>query len=328
MGPGASHGWPDCISFAMRGVEEQRVTTDDGVGLVGSLSLPPSNEPAPLVVVVHGATGGTRTAQLPAHLSSFLPRLGVGVLAFDRRGEGASGGDVRDTSLARLAADIAAWVGAMRQQAQVDERRLGLWAHSQGGWIAPAVAARDLSIAFLVAVSPCGLTPAEQMDYAVGLRLRQAGYPAQSVRSALALRAAINDCYRQQPIDRAKALALIDAARRESWFEPAQLPDPRESADDGWAADLDFDVRPAIRALNMPVLAIFGARDRWVPVERSVAVWRAELGADARLTAALLPEAGHSLTTAFDYGDADERGPLHPAYEETLEAWLRGALAR
>jgi alpha-beta hydrolase superfamily lysophospholipase len=309
----------------MRAVNEVRVAADDDIGLVGSLSLPSSSERVPCVIAVHGAAGGTRAAQLVTHLSCFLPTLGVGVLAFDRRGEGASGGHTSQRNLGRLTADVTAWVRWLKQLPEVDQRRIGLWAHSQGGWIAPAVAARDSSVAFIAAVSPCGPTPADQMDYAARERLRAAGHPEESIRSALALRASVNDCYRRPQVDRANALALIDALRSEPWFEQAFLPDPRDPADDVWGIDLDFDVTPTLGALDVPVLAVFGNRDRWIPVDRSVAIWRAELA--TALSIAVLPEAGHSLTTSFDPDDPEERGPLHSAYEPTLEGWLSGVLS-
>jgi pimeloyl-ACP methyl ester carboxylesterase len=309
-------------------VEEQRLISDDGVALAGSLSVPPSRERAPVVVVVHGAAGGTRSAQLITHLMTFLPTLGVGVVAFDRRGAGDSAGDVRQVTLRRLTADVAAWVRAARKSPKIDPRRVGLWAHSQGAWIAAAVAASDPSVAFLTAISPCGLTPADQMDYAVRERMWEAGYGVDTIRRALSLRAAVNEGYRAPDIDRSRALALIDAARSEPWFEAALMPDPHEPADDSWSVDLDFDVRPALRAIQVPVLAIFGSRDRWIPVAPSLAIWRSELPAQARFAAAVFPEAGHSLTTSFEREDVAERGPLHPAYEPTLRAWLRKQLSR
>ena len=309
----------------MRAVEELRAVADDGVRLVGSLSLPRSSERAPLVVAVHGAAGGTRAAQLLSHLSTFLPTLGVGVFAFDRRGEGASGGDAGQRTIARLGADVGAWITSLRQHPDVDERRIGLWAHSQGGWIAPAVAAGDASVSFIAAVSPCGVTPADQMDYAVGARLRAAGFPEAEVGSALSVRGSINNCYRGPAIDRAKAVALVDAARAEAWFEHAFLPDPRRPDDDVWHVDLDFDVKPALRALAVPAFTFFGGRDRWVPVDRSIAVWRAE--AAAPVSTAVFPEAGHSLTDSDDPDDPEERGPLNRAYEPALENWLGNVLA-
>lgn len=72
------------------------------------------------------------------------------------------------------------------------------------------------------------------------------------------------------------------------------------------------------------MLALFGGRDRWIPVDRSVVVWRAEL--TDRLSTAIVPEAGHSLTTSCDPYDPEERGPLHDAYERTLETSLRWVL--
>jgi pimeloyl-ACP methyl ester carboxylesterase len=180
------------------------------------------------------------------------------------------------------------------------------------------VAAADPSVAFIVAVSPCGVTPAEQMDHAARSALRAAGQPE---APALALRASVNDCYRGPQIDRGKALALIESARGEPWFEHALLPDPSDPADDSWAADLDFDVTPALRALDVPALALFGGRDRWIPVDRSIAVWGAALG--ARLSTTVLGEAGHALTTSFEPDDPEEAGPLDSGYEPALEKWLR-----
>jgi alpha/beta superfamily hydrolase len=57
-----------------------------GVALAASYS--PAGDTA--VVALHSASGGTRDDPLYRHLHELLPPAGVGVVTFDRRGEGES----------------------------------------------------------------------------------------------------------------------------------------------------------------------------------------------------------------------------------------------
>ena len=58
----------------------------DGATLAASYS--PAGEK--VVVAVHGAAHGTRDHPLYRHLHEVLPPAGIGVVTFDRRGDGAS----------------------------------------------------------------------------------------------------------------------------------------------------------------------------------------------------------------------------------------------
>ena len=69
-------------------------------GAVLAASYSPAGEKA--IVAVHGAGEGTRDAPLYEHLHRALPPADVGVVTFDRRGEGGSSGDAsRDASGSR-----------------------------------------------------------------------------------------------------------------------------------------------------------------------------------------------------------------------------------
>ena len=59
---------------------------------------------------------------------------GIAVASFDKRGVGESVGDWRDTGPAEQAADVAAQLACLRAEG-VDPARLGLFGHSQGGWV-------------------------------------------------------------------------------------------------------------------------------------------------------------------------------------------------
>jgi dienelactone hydrolase len=121
-------------------------TTADGVVLRGTVSVPRwSRKPVPAVVLVHGSGPLTRD-----HLRGDvrrLVRLGFAVLAYDKRGVGASsgvyaqrGGDSAETTLRRLAVDAARAFDALAAAPAVDTQRLGFFGASQAGWVIPLAA--------------------------------------------------------------------------------------------------------------------------------------------------------------------------------------------
>jgi pimeloyl-ACP methyl ester carboxylesterase len=305
-------------------VTREEVELDvDGAVLAGTLALPEGPSPAPAVIGVHGAEGGTRDFHLFCHLEATLPPAGFGTLVFDRRGEGESTGDVA-ASYEQLAADVRAWLRHCAADPRIDSARIGLWGISQGGWIAPLAAAGS-EAAFLVAVSSAGVRPGAQMDFAVRALMREAGHGDEAVERALTLRRAMDDVsVGRIPVDEAQT--LLDAAIGEPWFGLAFVPPDASVVDASWADEMEFDIRPALRGLELPVLLFFGEHDRWIPVAESADVWRAELGPDADLTVVSLPGTGHAATFAADPADWLEHGPVSPDYERTLLAWLRDRL--
>src|SRR6266536_2624879 len=134
----------------------------DGISLATSYSA--AGEAA--VVALHGAGAGTRDYFLYEHLHRILPPAGIGVITFDRRGEGESTGDASRGRFQVQAEDALAVIDA------IDAQRVGLWGISQGGWIGPLAAAASDEVAFLALIASTGVTPAEQMMYAVERQLR------------------------------------------------------------------------------------------------------------------------------------------------------------
>ncbi len=305
-------------------VRDDLTLETDGIALAGTLTLP--TEPAaPLVIGVHGAEGSTRQFHLFRHLESTLPPAGVATLVFDRRGEGESGGDGSASSYEQFAADVRAWMRFCAADKRVDPARIGLWGISQGGWIAPLAAASSPAPAFLVAVSAAGVTPGKQMSFATRALLREAGYGDEAVDQMLALRRAMDELSLGR-MSVSDAQALLDSAAGEPWFELAFVPPDASLIDASWAEEMEFDIRPALRTLDLPVLLFFGEHDRWIPVAESADIWRSELGANADLTVVSLPGTGHAATYATDPSDWLEHGTVSPDYERVLLAWLRERL--
>jgi len=314
----------DSISMMVR--EEHSVARPDGAPLSGTLTMPAMEAPLPAIVGVHGAGHGTRENDLYRHMQRLLAQHGIATLFFDRRGEGASTGDTQDAGFEVLAEDVSAWVRELRADSRLLADRIGLWCISQGGWIAALAAARDPAIACVVAVSPSGVTAAEQMNYATACLLREAAYPEAVVARALAIRAEI-DAYFRGHTSLEAARAAFEAARHEPWFELAWLPEPTDPPH-RWRLQMDFDIRPVLAQVRCPLLLIYGEWDRWVPIEASLDSWRSALHHGDDLAVVRIDGAGHQPTLAADRRDWNELGPIAPQYDHAVTTWLSSSLAR
>lgn len=285
-------------------VEELRVE-HDGISLAATYS--PVGKTA--VVALHGAGQGTRDYFLYEHLHEVLPPAGIGVVSFDRRGEGESTGDASRGRFQVQADDAVAVLNA------IGVERTGLWGVSQGGWIAPLAAAQSDRVAFVVGVASTGVTPSEQMMYATAQQLRLAGYGEDVVQRALDLRRRFEDWVHRRSREPEDALgADLRAGLDEDWWSRVWLP-PTLLDEEGrglWIEEMDFDPRPIFAQVRVPALLFFGGRDSWTPVEPSVQAWHEARGDDAEIV--VIPEAEHEMTLPD--------GTIAPEYEAKLVDWL------
>lgn len=263
-------------------------------------------------MALHGAAHGTRAHPLYRHLHALLPPLGVGVLTFDRRGEGASTGEPSRGRLDVQADDALALAAAL------PARTVGLWGWSQGAWAAPLAASRSRRIAFLVLLASTGVSPAAQMRYATAEQVRRAGFDEGAVAAALALRARLEAWVDG---DAAPGLAgdLARAAATAPWWQHAWLPDglpPDGPGADALRAEaraeLRFEPEPVFAATRVPTLLVYGDDDGWSPVPESIAAWRRARADGVELH--VLPGTGHEPRR----GD----GAIDPAYARLLAAWV------
>lgn len=150
--------------------EDVTIPTPRGYTLAGTLTRPRgARGPVPVVVTISGSgpqDRDSRSATLRGYapfrdFADTLGRRGIAVLRYDDRGVGASGGRgaLRDTATsADFADDVASVVAYLRTRQDVDPRRIALAGHSEGGIIAPMIAARDSGIAAVVLIA----APAEK----------------------------------------------------------------------------------------------------------------------------------------------------------------------
>jgi len=197
----------------------------DGASVDAQISEPVGLDgPKPGVVFVHGAgTGRYDTAfREQAHA---LAASGIVAMVPNKRLDTYT---TRHRDYVAMAADYEASVAVLQEREGVDPDAVGIYAESEGGWIAPIMAAQDPSIGFVVLVSSPVVPPREQAAFAVDAYLRNTGVPHGVFRA----------------IPRAVGMSFPGGG-----FEYA-----------------DFDVTPYQEQMDQPVLVVYGTGDASMPI--------------------------------------------------------------
>jgi dipeptidyl aminopeptidase/acylaminoacyl peptidase len=244
---------------------EVRIPAPQGRALAGTLTTPVGRGPFPAAVLITGLSPSERNGGDPPwmplrDIADALSRHGIAVLRVDDRGVGGSTGDHKPSTTFDEANDVETEVSYLRSRPGIDRRRIALAGYSEGGLIAPMVAARDSALAAIVTLAGPGVSGVEVGRYQI-----EAAVLADST---------------------------IPVSRREAEIQK-QLTEgltPREQT------YLTIDWRPYARAVRCPALIIQGGADLHVPMrsaERLAAAMRA--GGNRDVTVRIFPGVSHSL---------------------------------
>ena len=226
---------PRVVGPALPDLDYQEVAFANGdLDLAGLLFLPEGDGPSPAAVFIQGS--GTSRRDNPWYLSiaAGLQDNGIAVLLPDKRGSEGSGGDWRGTSLEDLATDTEAAFDYLSGLDGIDPDRIGIVGLSQGGWIAPIVAARRPGAAFVVSISGAGVTAEDQLLF--------------------------------EEVNNIVGMGTYPFVAR--LIAPITVRGIQQS--DTWRAFAGYDPMPWWQKADAPVFVAFGGGDTNVPVESSV----------------------------------------------------------
>ncbi|MBY9061898.1 lysophospholipase [Sphingomonas yunnanensis] len=309
-------------------VEQRAIVFENrGARLAGTLFIPTGTKPRAAVIALHGAQVPLRSDPLYRHLTEALPRLGIAVLLYDRRGSGAStSGGAAPGNFDLLADDAVAAFARLSGERDIDPRRIGFWGLSQGGWLTILAARKEQRAAFAVAVSGPIAAADVQMNYAVSNILRIQGKPQAVVDRAIAARTAVDDYVRGKGA-RASAERAEAGIRSEPWYADTWI---KGNIDDPeWRQQIGNDPMRALVGSRVPTLVMFGQADPWVPVAASLAALRAHSAELPQVTVRVIDGADHAMMLGVpparqvDAQFATLAAPDAPAYFALLGAWLQ-----
>jgi alpha-beta hydrolase superfamily lysophospholipase len=303
--------------------EEVRVEAR-GFALAGTLLLPKSgNRPFPAVITITGSGQQTRDERLPiaglekyrpfGEIAEALAARGIAVLRVDDRGVGKSTGaeTLKNASSSDFADDVRAQVDYLRKRSEIDPARIALVGHSEGGIIAPMVAASDPKIAAIVLMAGTAR-------------------PGTSI-----LADQMRDLLERDPTvsaeDRAKQLAEQQKALR-AILEDREAPGVPDQMRGAWMKEfLKYDPIVTIRKVRQPVLILQGELDRQVTAEQAGMLERAAREAGNRdVTARVYPGLNHlflpSKTGAFAEYSTLSTNRIPDDVMSALVSWLEQKL--
>jgi uncharacterized protein len=326
---------------------EEEVTyenTTDKVKLAGTLTLPPSKEPVPAVVLITGSGGQDRNETILGHrpflvLADHLTRNGIAVLRVDDRGIGGSAPGSPNATSENYAEDVLAGVAFLKGRKEVNSRQIGLIGHSEGGMIAPIAAVRSKDVAFIVMMAGMGQTGTDAVLLQGDLLQKASGSDPEMivmVRKAFEQIFAILKTEKDNTAAETKIresvasqMATMTEAQKKA-FAPVlgtinnQM---KMYVSDWFRYFLLFDPAPTLAKVRVPVLALVGEKDLQVPPKENLALIEAALkkGGNKNYTIALMPGLNHLFQTAKtglpgEYSTIEET--ISPTALQTISDWI------
>ncbi|MDZ7364061.1 MAG: alpha/beta fold hydrolase [candidate division KSB1 bacterium] len=330
---------------------EEEVVYDNrqaGIKLVGTLTLPQSGEPFPAVILITGSGPQNRDEALLGHrpfliLADALTRRGVAVLRFDDRGVGKSTGEFAKATSADFATDVIAGIEYLKTRREINPKQIGLIGHSEGGLIAPMVAAQTSDVAFIVMMAGPGITGAEILDLQGALIAKANGASEAVIAKNRDLQKKMFAVVKAEKDD-----AVAEKKLRPIWTEALQaLTDEEKKALDFSGANPDslfqiqikqllspwfrhflfYDPQPTLKKVKCPVLAINGEKDLQVPPKENLSAIEKALkaGGNKNFTVTELPGLNHLFQTATtgspaEYAKIEET--ISPAALQMMGDWI------
>jgi uncharacterized protein len=166
-----------------------------------TFTRPNGNGKYPAVIIISGSGTQDRDGTMLGHkpywvLADYLTKNGIAVLRVDDRGAGKSTlGNIKTVTSLDFSYDVEASLNYLETRPDVDKAHLGLIGHSEGGMIAPMVAARRNDVSFIVLWAGPGVTGAQIIAEQAAHALQENGVDSVSVTAYRQLHRQILDLF-------------------------------------------------------------------------------------------------------------------------------------
>ena len=307
------------------GDSRQRVMAG-GFSLAATVTTPVDHEIPdrgwPAVVLVPGTRSTDRDepvlgVHIYGRLAAALAEAGYLVVRYDRRGVGQSGGRPEAAGVEDYAQDVREVVGYLDKRDDVDDDRIVVVAHGEGGWIGLRAASRENKIAALALMATPGTNGGSFVLEQQLAELDRLELPAAERLERVALQ------------ERIHAAILEDG----SWDDVP--PEMRSRAETAWFRSfLEYDVADVMRRTRQPLLIVHGTEDQQVApshADQLMALAEMRERRESTVELAKLDYINHVLLkadtgAAANYNDLTA-STLDTSVTSTLVSWLDRTLS-
>lgn len=307
-----------------------------GITLAGTLTLPKKEGLFPVVILVSGSGPQNRDEELLGHkpflvLSDYLTRNGIAVLRYDDRGVGASKGVFSTGTTADFSSDAAAAVTYLSTRKDINQKKIGIVGHSEGGIIAPIVASTSKNVAFIVLLAGTGLQGDVLLLLQKALIERAEGVTEAQIEEGQNInKGAFTLVKKATTTEQLKTdLALYFKQNMKGALDNENLQSQVDQITSNWMQYfIKFDPTTALKKVKCPVLAINGAKDLQVPPAENLTAIKAALtkGGNKKVTTIILPNLNHlfqECTTGAPSEYATIEQTFSPSAMDTVLKWIQ-----
>lgn len=307
------------------------------ISLAGTLTLPKKEGVYPVVILISGSGPQNRDEELFDHrpflvLADELTKSGIAVLRYDDRGVDKSGGDFKTGTTQDFASDVESALAYLKTRKEINVKRIGLIGHSEGGLIAPMVAAKHKDISFIVLMAGPGMPISDLVLLQKEKIERQAGVPEAELKKSQEifkgayqkiLAAKTNDEQLHADLDTYfKASFGANVSDKDVQAITAQITTP------WWFSFLRIKPAQYLEKVKCPVLALNGERDLQVPAKENLSAIKTafERSGNKQLNLLSLPKLNH-LFQESETGAVSEYGKIEqtisPLVLKEIKDWIK-----
>lgn len=298
----------------------------DALSLAGTLTIPNGDGPFPAAILISGSGPHNRDGESLGHkpflvIADHLTRLGIAVLRADDRGVGASTGDHASATTADFAEDVRSAIEFLKRYSKVNSAKIGLVGHSEGGLIAPMVAACNNDVAFIVLMAGPGVNGARIIESQQTAMLQAAGESQQMVAANQQILAAVSELFRSDGDVTADAIntackSVLEKIEDEELRNKLDVPLGSILSSPWMQYFIRYDPSTDLKRVNCPVLAINGTKDTQVLVDLNLNAIEQALtqGGNKNFNIVRLPNQNHSFQETDGFGTMGE----HATVEQTI----------
>lgn len=300
------------------------------IKLAGTFTYPKNKINCPAVILITGSGPQNRNEEILGHqsfmvLADYLSNRGIAVLRFDDRGVGESSGNFADATSADFASDVEAAMRYLKTRKEINTKSIGLLGHSEGGLIAPMVAARSKETAFIILLAGPGLRGSDLLALQSEALSRASGMDETQIKSNKELNLKLYAMALSKSSDASDSIAkyLINAGLSEqvAQTQASQLMAP-------WLQYfLAFDPATSLSKTHCPVLAINGKKDLQVPYQENLEAIALNLkkAGNKKVTVKAYDDLNHLFQHCKtglpkEYGEIDET--ISPEVLADVSAWI------
>lgn len=255
------------------------------IELAGTLTIPKGLGTFPAVVLVSGSGPQNRNEELLNHkpflvLADYLTRNGIAVLRYDDRGIGGSGGKFEGATTSDFAYDAQSAYMYLKSLKKINKNKIGIIGHSEGGMVAPMVAAADSSVKFIILLAGPGIPIDQLMLKQTEVNARFSGIKEEEIAISLELNKKFYDILLNEDNNDSAKVKIEQIVADHVNSMPSdiaeqivqELPQITSTMLSPWFRYfINFNPEHYLKQINCPVLAINGNKDCQVSAVENLA---------------------------------------------------------